>query len=377
MGGIGIYVRELYDKLTERGVSASIVALTPPGAREAGISQDGSFRVVRAEQLPFPHDFIANFNLQNFVGLKGFIKLGTSDLDVIDAQGYPLGLAAAAASELTHTPFVWHSHNLLCDNNADSAMGEFFRKVEGYLATQSTHTIAVSHFIAERIHDLFGTANDKITVIEKPADRELFDLPRRAKKSGQTILYVGRISPEKGVHILMDAMGDCVKRFPDIRLQLVGAASNDEYLKDILAQVKNHGLQKNVVFLGAKFGKELHELITYANLVVVPSLGDAFPRVTIEAMAAGVPVVASDVGGIKEMIEDGVTGTKVVPNDSKKLAEAIVLVLSNLDLASGMADKAKEVVRKKYTWENVLTRTLSVYSRMVDSTEGKLELTAQ
>jgi glycosyltransferase involved in cell wall biosynthesis len=132
-----------------------------------------------------------------------------------------------------------------------------------------------------------------------------------------------------------------------------------------------------VVFLGAKFGKELHELITYANLVVVPSLGDAFPRVTIEAMAAGVPVVASDVGGIKEMIEDGVTGTKVVPNDSKKLAEAIVLVLSNLDLASGMADKAKEVVRKKYTWENVLTRTLSVYSRMVDSTEGKLELTAQ
>ena len=172
------------------------------------------------------------------------------------------------------------------------------------------------------------------------------------------ILFVGRLVPLKGPQVLIEAMGQVAQVHPEAQLVLVG----DGALRDQLRQhAQELGLAGQVRLLGYVRGKPLAALYRAADVVVVPSLYEPFGLVALEAMVSGTPVVAADAGGLAALVRDQQTGLKVPPNDPRALAGGILRLLTDHDLASGLAANARRMAMKQYSWTDVAKRTLALY----------------
>ena len=161
--------------------------------------------------------------------------------------------------------------------------------------------------------------------------------------NGDYILYYGRLTEEKGVVSLLKAF----RKLPrDFSLKIVG-----EYQCDYGIELKNYVEQNNmanVEFLGFKSGNELASIITNAKTVVVPSIWyDNMPNVILESFAHGKPVIASNIGSLPELVEDGVNGYLFEPNNSEELARKIQMMNNEARVAE-MGKKAREIVERQY-----------------------------
>ncbi|HXO22755.1 MAG TPA: glycosyltransferase family 4 protein, partial [Thermoanaerobaculia bacterium] len=139
------------------------------------------------------------------------------------------------------------------------------------------------------------------------------------------LLFVGRLRIRKGVEVLLAALHRLAPEHPDLRLLVAGDGEHRRALERKTAEL---GLQSAVTFLGRTSGARVQELLAEARALVVPSIYEGMPLVVLEAMAAGVPVVASAVSGIPEVVEDGITGWLVPPEDPAALAAALATVLA-------------------------------------------------
>jgi len=137
----------------------------------------------------------------------------------------------------------------------------------------------------------------------------------------QDILYAGVLIPRKGVHRLINAFASMAKDFPQSRLVVVGREENTRYAADLKDQVRRYGLGGRVEFVKEMPQADLVERMRSACVFVLPSTSEGLGRVVVEAMAAGTPVIGSDIGGIPEMVKDGVTGWLVPPGDEITMAD--------------------------------------------------------
>lgn len=172
------------------------------------------------------------------------------------------------------------------------------------------------------------------------------------------LLYVGRISPEKGISDLLHALND-LKQSSNIRyeLLLVGPAAHGE--KERLEKtVKNYELD-NVVFIGpVGFGEDLFEYYRQADIFVLPSFVEGTPRVLIEAMAFGLPIVATNVGGVPDVISEGKNGLLVDPGNPESLSGAIQRLVNNNDLYQEISRRNSEQA-KELTVEKMVDQMLA------------------
>jgi glycosyltransferase involved in cell wall biosynthesis len=158
------------------------------------------------------------------------------------------------------------------------------------------------------------------------------------------IVYAGVLTPLKGVHVLLDAFAAIAAAHPGVRLVLVGAPVDASYAAALHQQVERSGLADRVLFLGHLTQTELATRVAGACVFVLPSFSEGLGRVVFEAMACGVPVVASDVGGIPDIVEAGVNGWLVPPGDAAALAERLGWMLSHPEEAACMGRRAKASV---------------------------------
>ena len=157
------------------------------------------------------------------------------------------------------------------------------------------------------------------------------------------VLFVGRLEKEKGVHILLEAMKTVLQRMPSVRLFIAGDGS---YRQALQAQAESLSLTESVSFFGWLNPKELQDLYRKAWVLVLPSiLEEGLRKVLVEAGLMGRPVIGSDLGGIRDIIRHGYNGFLVPPGDAKALAEAILRVLQDIELASKMGLANTEVAR--------------------------------
>jgi glycogen(starch) synthase len=140
------------------------------------------------------------------------------------------------------------------------------------------------------------------------------------------LLFVGRLRIRKGVEVLLAALARLVRRFPAVRLKVAG---DGEHRGELLARTAALGVGSRVSFLGRADGGQVRALLAGARALVVPSIYEGMPLVVLEAMAAGVPVVASAVSGIPEVVLDGETGWLVPPEDPAALAAVLAAVLAD------------------------------------------------
>jgi glycosyltransferase involved in cell wall biosynthesis len=191
---------------------------------------------------------------------------------------------------------------------------------------------------------LMQWAPDK-TIVQFPTWTDIETFLERGvqtqKDISQTILYVGALTPLKGIHHLINAFARIEAEFPRAQLIIIGKEESRPYAQILTKQVLKYELQDRVRFVDAMPQATLAKWMAHSAVLVLPSLSEGLGRVIIEAMATGTPVIGSRVGGIPEMVQDGTTGFLVPPSDEEKLADKISWILQNPDSACAMGTYAR------------------------------------
>lgn len=276
-------------------------------------------------------------------------------IDVVHARSRVPALVAWLACRWTQVPFVTTCHG-------------FYRKHPlSFVMGWGKLVIVASRIIGKRMRDDFGVPHRKIRLIYRGVNLDEFkwsDAPAGPRTNAPVIGMIGRLTPIKGHPLFFKAMARVARVYPGLKIRIVGDASKPQYKEELSALVRQLGLSSNVEFLGTRY--DVPALLAGMSVLCVPSVGEeAFGRTVIEAGACGVPVVASRMGGLVDVIEDGRTGLLISPEDPRELAEAVMKLLKDSAYAKKMARAARERVETEFGLEKMFESTLEVYKEAI------------
>lgn len=225
--------------------------------------------------------------------------------------------------------------------------------------------ISVSEYVRSRLAGFVGKSDSKYYVIYNGVDIEVFDptvdpsffREKYHLQGKKVVLYTGRLVPNKGVQFLIEAARTLRDERPDLRFLISGKGPMEEELRNKAASL---GLDDCVQFLGFTPADRMVQLYACADIVVVPSTYDPMPIVLLEAMSMKKALISTKVGGIPEVVRDGVSGILVPPSDSQALANAIRRALGG-DLAESLGVAARSDVEERFTWKKVAKETAAAY----------------
>lgn len=238
------------------------------------------------------------------------------------------------------------------------------------LAPFSDLITANSHAVAKIVVKNQNVIPEKIVVIPNAlkfcdqSNRNILFNPNKPK-FGHTrplLIAVGRLERVKRFDLLLYAIKNCLERFPEINCWLIGDGKETKNLKDL---VKKLGLDNHITFLGTRTDVRL--LVTHADLMVSTSEREGFPMAILEAISENVPVVATDVGGTKELVENDISGILVEPNNLNSITDGIYKMLKNKNLAKKLADTALEEAKKKFSMESIIVKWEDLYTQVCNS----------
>jgi glycosyltransferase involved in cell wall biosynthesis len=169
-------------------------------------------------------------------------------------------------------------------------------------------------------------------------------------------VVVANLRPEKGHDVLIDAASEVLRRFPDARFELVGGGAERAALA---ARATERGVAHAFTFLGHR--DDVPERLATADMFVLPSRSEAFPNALLEAMAAGLPVVASSVGGVLELVENGRNGFLVPAGNAFALADRICRLMADPSLGRRLGVAARADVEARYSFDRMVTAFENVY----------------
>jgi len=282
-------------------------------------------------------------------------------VQVLVAQSPYEGLAAVLAKKITG--WLGYKVAVVVESHGDFQESLFLyrrvplqrlyrfwmRQIASFVLTHTDVLRAISKFTKEQ----FERLRPGTPIIQFPAwtdiDAFLKISVDDARPPCHNILFAGVLSPLKGVHHLINAFAIVAKDFSEARLFIAGPEQNRTYAAGLVQQVRSLHLDGRIRFMGAMPQVELAVQMRKAIVLVLPSGSEGLSRVLLEAMATGIPVIASDVGGIPELVQEGVTGFLVPPGDEKALAEKIRWVLENPEQARAMGNRGREFVTRFFS----------------------------
>ena len=288
---------------------------------------------------------------------------------------------------------VLHMHSELLTQLDHSMIEQRLRKTNLILGC--------SRYITDRICQSFPSLAGRCQTLYNGVDLATFvNSPKNNEKRLELkqLLFVSKVSPEKGLHVLVDAFKQVVEKNPCACLEIVGTLnawpvglfiwlsedskmqklasfhgkeSLSPYLDHLKHKLVSLNISDNVTFRGQIAHEQVVKFYQAADVFVQPSFSEAFGMGIIEAMACQVPVVGTRVGGIPEIIEDGKTGFLVDAGDSRALANALIELLSNDDLRRKMGEAGRKRV-ESFSWDNIVTNLLRLYEDMVERVEHSI-----
>ena len=208
---------------------------------------------------------------------------------------------------------------------------------------------AADRLIVERV------PSRRIAVIPNGLDVQRFQ-PRRHRARLRNIVCVANLRREKGHDVLIDAAVDVLRRFPDAQFECVGGGPE---LQALVARADARGVLHAFTFLGHQ--DDVPAKLAEADLFVLPSRSEAFPNAVLEAMASGLPIVASGVGGIVELIDDERTGLLARAGDSASLADRLCRLMADAALAGRLGDAARAEAHARFSFDRMVAAFETLY----------------
>jgi lipopolysaccharide heptosyltransferase II len=229
--------------------------------------------------------------------------------------------------------------------------------------------IVISAIIGRHMIDHFGVQPENVRLIHRSVDLDKFKFRERPQgRSSFVVTIVGRITPLKGHDHFLKAMARVLRQLPYARAQIIGDARSDKqaYKDSLLLLTRRLGIADKVAFMGNR--SDIPQLMADSDVVVLATVTqEAFGRVIIEAQAVGVPVIATKVGGVVDIVEHERTGLLVLPRDPDALSAAILRLAGDRKLGDAMALEARRRVEEKYTLDQMALKTLAVYDELKQS----------
>lgn len=285
----------------------------------------------------------------------------------ICAHGYKATFYSALAQVFSKSKYIAFSRGWTTEN----LKVKLYHRLEGLLIRFADRVVAVSKAQRQQLKKLLIPDN-KIAIVENAVtiggrtstEDQVRDEVREElglSKEDQIILSAGRLSPEKGHEFLIAALDDVSGKIAGTHLLMAG---DGPLRKELHKQASSAQHADHIHFLG--FRKDMRRLFLAADVFVLPSLSEGLPNVILEAMALEVPVVATRVGGVPELVSHECTGLLVEARNPQDLSRALCRLLEDIDDAKTMAERALQLVNSDYSAASQTSRLLRLYKDVMD-----------
>lgn len=375
---MNLAVRNLCRGLSELGIptdvfvrrdSADLPAeqLIAPGSRLVRIDAGPASPLEKSQLHPLVPEFVD--------AVAAHARSERRSYRVVHGHYWLGGAAAAQLRELWEVPWVQSFHTLARTKARAGLPGDSRRAAaEEQMVRNADRLVAGSVAEARDLIRLYRAPRSRICVAEPGVDLTVLhphstDELRRSLgiDDRRVVLFAGRLEPLKGADVVIEALSLLRSRpgFDDLDAVIVGEESGDgggeRRRLEVLASTR--GVGDHVRFVGAVAHADLGTFYELADVCAMPSRSESFGLVALEAQALGTPVVATAVGGLTEIVEDGVTGRLVQGRDARRFADALGDVLGDEGRRREMGERARERARR-YTWARATQRLAAIYDRL-------------
>jgi len=372
IGGLGRHVYQLATALAADGHEVVVLARRPsgtdPSTHPTTDEVHEGVRVIAAAHDPHEFDFGRDMMAWTMAMGHAMLRAGLTlqakgwQPDIVHAHDWLVAHPAIALAEFFDVPMVSTVHATEAGRHSGWVSGQISRQVhavESWFVRESDSLIACSASMADEISELFGPDLAEIAVIRNGIDSSRWPFARRQVHADPPeLLYIGRLEYEKGVHEAIAALPRIRRTHPGTTLTIAGDGTQQDWLVEV---ARKHKVLRCVHFAGRVDHDELLRLMRRADVAVLPSHYEPFGIAALEAAAAGIPLVTSNVGGLGEAVIDGETGVSFPPRDVTALAAAVRRVLDDPVAAQQRAIAARERLNSDFDWYTVAAETAQVY----------------
>ncbi|WP_066637089.1 glycosyltransferase family 4 protein [Desulfolucanica intricata] len=374
VGGLAQHVYDLTSALIKEEVEVFLITCGSPGAPEYEQVNGVHVHRVHPYQVSSP-DFVTWVMQLNVAMLERAIPL-VNDLQgvhVLHAHDWLVAYTARALKHAYQLPMVATIHATEYGRNhgLHNDIQRHISDIEWWLNYEAWRVICCSHYMENELRRVFQIPQDKLKVIPNGVNPESFMYKEQgfsrdtyAAPDEKIIFYVGRLVREKGVQVLLDAAPDILTREPKVKFIIAGKGPHEGALRE---QVNQMGIANRVYFTGYISDQVRNALYHWADVAVFPSLYEPFGIVALEAMAARTPVVVSDTGGLSEIVVHGVDGLKAYTGNSRSLADNIVPILRQPQLANTLVENAYRKVLRDFGWRKIAGQTKTIYEEVLEA----------
>jgi glycogen(starch) synthase len=362
---IAAHVHGLSRALVRGGHDVVVLTSAHEDARED--SDVDGVRVLRTDtDLPWlPDDFIvAHTAAANSHLMSSLARIGNWRPDVVHVHDWNYAWAGNTLSTLDGAPLVATIHSTERGRHGGHVpQGDpsAIHSVEWWLSWQAQRVICCSRFMMREVLEGFELTPDTVRLVPNGVDTAEWAPPQFGAEREPLVLAWGRVQYEKGFQVLAQAMARLRGRVPGISCLIAGRGP---YLPELQSQLDIEGVGDLVQLAGYVPRDELKRLLHRAGCVVIPSLYEPFGVVALEALAADVPVVAADTGGLAEIMHGSGAALLFEPGNAARLAESIERVLVDRNFSASLRTKAGELLRDRYSWDAIAEQTLEVYREL-------------
>lgn len=344
ISGSEAHLLSLLPRLRERGWDVRMLMLHENEEGAWDFAQALQTRGVPLDEIAIRGDVdpVAFLKLAAYLGRARPAILHTH---LVHADAY--GLMAGALARVPVRFSTKHGFNWFRET-------PYFGVADRAVASLAHVHVAISRGLARYLEEAEGFDGESFQIVHYGIEPD--GEPVAYAEPGRRLLCVGRLIPIKGHIVLLRAFAEARKELPDLELDVAGQGPLAPALKALAQEL---GVGESVRFLGQV--SPIQRAIERAAVVVVPSMGEGFGMVALEAMERGRPVIAAEIGGLGELVRDGETGLLVPPGDAGALRDAIVRVAGDLDLARAMGEAGRRRALSRFLQEFCTDRTELLY----------------